>query len=158
LINQKPFLHLKDVAYYFNVRPSTIAKHLDTNVATGRRGLLVYTFTRELDSKLKVQLLLSKTTKIALTRYFNQKVWVYDAISLKLINNAPFSSVKLASSYLGTNRETIKNHLDTMKAVKLRATSKIFYYFSHELGDELKAKLTSLVKPIMSNSYGRKSL
>lgn len=158
LINNKPFDHLKDVADYFNVRPVTISKHLDTKLAINRKGLLVYTFSKELDSKLKAELLANVTTGLALTRYFNQKVWVYDAQSLELVNNTPFSSVKIASRFLKTNPETIKNHLDTQKAVKLRNTSEIFYYFSYELGAELRAKLLLTGKPIMAESFGRKSL
>ncbi len=158
LINNQPFAHLKDAADYFNVRPATILKHLDSKLATKRKGVLVYTFSKELDSGFKAKLLTSKTTGVALTRHFNQKVWVYEVQSVELVNNAPFSSVKKASDFLGTNPETIKIHLDTQKAVKLRKTSEMFYYFSYELGTELRAKLLSSGKPNMAGSLGRKSL
>ena len=110
LINDRPFAHLKSAADYFNVRPATILKHLDSKLATKRKGVLVYTFSKELDSEFKSKLLISKTTDVALTRHFNQKVWVYKAQSVELVNDAPFSSIRKASNFLGTNFETIKMH------------------------------------------------
>jgi len=72
LINNKPFARLKDAADYFNVRTATILKHLDSKLAIKRKGTLVYTFSKELDSKLKAELLDSKIG-VALTRYFMRR-------------------------------------------------------------------------------------
>ena len=131
---------------------------MDTRLAVKRNGVLVYIFSKELDSALKTELLASSGVNInlALTRHFNQKIWVYDAQSLNLINDAPFSSVKKASQFLNTNAETIKIHLDTQKAVKLRKTYEIFYYFSYELDADLKSQLLQSEALFMFKSYGSK--
>ena len=46
--------------FFFNVRPATIFNHLDSKLATRRQGTLIYTFSKELDFKLKAELLTRK--------------------------------------------------------------------------------------------------
>ncbi len=157
LINSIPFAKLIDAAAYFRVRPSTIAKHTDTEKATIRKGILVYFFSRKLDSDLKAKLK-KGGTNIALSRHFNQQIWVYTEDTLELVNDAPFPSVKKASSFLETNAETIKIHLDTEKSTKLRKKSLFVYFFSHELNSALKAKLLDCKPRAEIQVSGRKAL
>jgi len=42
-----------------------------------------------------------------------KEVWIYDAETLKLVNNMPYASLKLAAEYLEVEYRTIKRHLDT---------------------------------------------
>ena len=41
------------------------------------------------------------------------KVWAYDAKTLDLINNEPFSSISAAANYFNVNYRTISRNLDT---------------------------------------------
>lgn len=73
LINSIPFAKLIEAAAYFRARPATIAKHTDTEKATIRKGILVYFFSKKLDSDLKAKLT-KGGTNIAFSRYFNQQI------------------------------------------------------------------------------------
>ena len=139
LINNAPFARLVDAAAFFNATGSSITRHTDTEKATKRKGILVYFFSKELNLELRAKL--KGEVNIALSRYFNQKIWVYSGDTLALINNTPFLSVKKASSFLGTNAETIKLHLDTGKGTKLRKSSIYVYFFSSEQDATFLAKL-----------------
>jgi hypothetical protein len=130
LINNAPFARISDAAAYFNVTGKCIAGHTDTEKATKRKGILVYFFSRELNLELRAKL--KGELNIALSRRFNKKIWAYSGDTLALINNTPFFSVKKASSFLKTNAETIKLHLDTGKAIKLIKSSIYVYFFSSE--------------------------
>ena len=46
--------------FFFNLRPATIFNNLDINLAKSRQGTLIYTFSKELDFKLKAELLTRK--------------------------------------------------------------------------------------------------
>ena len=68
-------------------------------------------------------------------------LWVYNANTLELINNEPFSSRSSACTYLKTNRVTIHNNLDTGKAVKIRNYPTSVYFFNYEIDSKLKSEL-----------------
>jgi len=46
------------------------------------------------------------------------KVWVYDAHTLELINNSPFSSMQATGDYFKVFYTTIRRHLETKLATK----------------------------------------
>lgn len=135
LINHSPFISISDAAAYFKVNYRTISRNLETKKATYQDGTLVYFFKKEIDSKLKEELMTGKTP--ALSR--NQPVWVYDAKTLELINNGPFENRKSAASYLNTYISTIQRNLDTNKASRLKNKTS-YYFFSKEQDLILKEK------------------
>jgi len=73
LINNAPFDSLADAANYFGVDYRTIARNLDSNKITKRKGMLVYFFKKELDTDSSKQLLATIPT-IADSRNYNTKV------------------------------------------------------------------------------------
>jgi hypothetical protein len=125
LINNTPFLSISDAAAYFKVNYRTISRKLDTKKATYQDGSLVYFFKKEIDSKLREELMAGKTP--ALVSSWNIPVWVYDAKTLELVNNSPFENKNSAASYLNTYISTIQRNLDTSKASRLK--NKTYYYF-----------------------------
>lgn len=60
------------------------------------------------------------------------KVWAYDAQTLDLINNEPFSSISAAADYFNVNYRTISRNLDTQIYIKKMISLSIY----------LKKKLT----------------
>ena len=70
-----------------------------------------------------------------------KEVWIYDAETLELVNNMPYSSLRLAAEYLEVEYRTIKRHLDT----KIY-TSKKVYLFSKKLDLATKKELLEKYK------------
>ena len=67
------------------------------------------------------------------------KVWAYDATTLDLINNEPFSSMSVAADYFKVNYRTINRHLDTKLATKQNILH--VYLFKKEINSDLKMEL-----------------
>lgn len=139
LINNKPFDSLLEVANYFGVNYRTVARHLNTNIATKRGDRLVYFFKQRLDAQLSKQLLIGGKT--GNSRNYNTKVWVYKGNNLELINSRPFDSIYLAVSYLGVSKSTLYRNLDTYKPVLLRKVKLTLYFFTKQVDSELIEKL-----------------
>lgn len=142
LVNNAPFDSLLDTANYFGVNYRTIARHLNTNKAIKRSGILVYFFKNKLDVQLSKQLLAAR--KIGDSRNYNTKVWVYKADSLELINNRPFDSIFSAVSYICIGKSTLYRNLDSSKPVVLRKVKLTVYFLTKEMSSEFKEKLKSI--------------
>lgn len=142
LVNNAPFDSLLDTANYFCVNYRTIARHLNTNKAIKRSGILVYFFKNKLDVQLSKQLLAAR--KIGDSRNYNTKVWVYKADSLELINNRPFDSIFSAVSYICIGKSTLCRNLDSSKPVVLRKVKLTVYFLTKEMSSEFKEKLKSI--------------
>ena len=140
LINNAPFDSLADAANYFGVDYRTIARNLDSNKITKRKGMLVYFFKKELDTDSSKQLLATIPT-IADSRNYNTKVWVYKADNLELINNCPFDSILSAVSYIGIAKSTLYRNLDSGKPVDLRKVKLTVYFLTKEMSSEFKDKI-----------------
>lgn len=67
------------------------------------------------------------------------KVYAYDAITLDLINNEPFSSISDTATYFNVNYRVITRHLDTKLATKQNKIS--VYFFKKVINSELKIEL-----------------
>jgi hypothetical protein len=67
------------------------------------------------------------------------KVYAYDATTLDLINNEPFSSISDTADYFYVNYRRITRHLDTKFATKQNKTS--VYFFKKEINSKLKMEL-----------------
>jgi len=67
-------------------------------------------------------------------------VWIYPAETLELVNNMPYSSLRLAAEYLEVEYRTIKRHLDTKMSSLKKSTSKKVYLFSKNLDLPTKKK------------------
>jgi len=67
------------------------------------------------------------------------KVYAYDAITLDLINNEPFSSISDTAAYFNVSYRTITRHLDTKFATKQNKMS--VYFFKKVVDSNLKIEL-----------------
>ena len=73
LINNEPFSSISDTAGYFNVDYRTILRHLDTKLATKLNKISVYFLKKEINSKLKMELM----KQIDKFRYARGEIWAY---------------------------------------------------------------------------------
>ena len=78
------------------------------------------------------------------------EVWAYEAKTLNLINNAPFSSISAAANYFNVEYRTISRHLDTKVATN--KNNLFVYFFKKEINLDLK---TELIKNTIKFSYAR---
>lgn len=114
LINSAPFLSMQKCAEYLNSDYRSIAKHLDTKLATLRTGMWVYLFSSEITLELKKEL----SVKLIKARNIITKIWVYkkeDSKYILLGDNQPFESKLQASKSIGVAAKTITRYLDTHK-------------------------------------------
>lgn len=70
------------------------------------------------------------------------KVWAYDAKTLNLINNEPFSSISAAADYFNVNYKTISRNLDT--EIFTKQNNMLVYLFKKEIFSDLKIELLKL--------------
>lgn len=127
-----PFVSKSQASKILGINRDVINYFIDANKAEGLKG--TYLYSNQLNEK-EINKLLNNVDSLKLGN--KKKVWIYDAETLELVNNIPFSSLKLAAEYLGVEYITIKRNLDT----KL-ATSKKVYLFSKELDLVTKKELT----------------
>ncbi len=100
------------VAKLLNVQYRIITNHIDKWIKGGINGN--YIFSSELDT-----IELEKLLEISSLRKFNNnRVWVYNASTLKLISDS-FSSMQKAADYFKVDYRSILNHLDTNLATIL---------------------------------------
>lgn len=64
------------------------------------------------------------------------KVWAYDAKTLDMINNEPFSSISVAADYFNVNYRRISRNLDTKKFTK--QNNMFIYLFKKEINLDLR--------------------
>ena len=81
LINSAPFLSMQKCAEYLNSDYRSIAKHLDTKLATLRKGMWVYLFSSEITLELKKEL----SYKLRKARNIITEIWVYKKEDSKYI-------------------------------------------------------------------------
>ncbi len=67
------------------------------------------------------------------------EVWAYNAKTLDLINDSPFSSLLHAADYFKVNYRTIRRHMDT-KLVTIQNKTPV-YFFKKEIDSNLKIEL-----------------
>jgi hypothetical protein len=143
LVNNAPFDSLSDAANYF-VDYRTIVRHLNTNKATKWGGILVYFMhslrcvahtKKKLDRNLNKQLI-DTGRRIADSRSYNTKVWVYNAYNLELINHRPFDSILSAANHIGIAKSTLYRNLDSKNPTVLRNVKLTVYNtkYWNELG------------------------
>jgi len=94
---------------------------LDKDKAEGVKGN--YLYSRPLNDE-EIKNLLENSENLELGN--KRKVYAYDANTLDLINNSPFSSISDAADYFKVNYRTISRHLDTKLATM---QNKMLVYF-----------------------------
>lgn len=126
LINNSPFITLKDVLNYFNMRLyRDIARHLDTELATKKGGRLVYFFSKEISEEMRDKL----KNNINKASYATSEVWVYKNFNGQyslLDNNQPFKSRLQVSKALKISYNTINKKLNT------KTSYNELYFFSEK--------------------------
>lgn len=75
--------------------------------------------------------------------------YVYDANTLKLINNAPFDSLLDTANYFGVDYRIITRNLNSNKATKRGGI--LVYFFKKKLDAKLSKQLLA-ARPIRANS------
>ena len=93
-----------------------------------------------MNAELSKQLLAARP-RIADSRNYNTKVWVYKADNLELIKNRSFDSVLSAVSYLGIAKSTLYRNLGNSKPVALRKVKLTVYFLTKEMSYEFKDKI-----------------
>jgi len=137
LIKQSPFDSKSQASKVLNISRDIISYFMDTKKAEGIKG--TYFFSNKLN-KEEIQKLLNNVNSLKLGN--KKKVWIYDAETLKLVNNMPYASLKLAAEYLKVDYRTITRHLDTKIS-----TSKKVYLFSKQLDLATKKELLGSLVP-----------
>ena len=133
LIEGSPFDSKTQASKSIGISRNVIYSFLDTGRAEGVKG--TYLYSRPLNEEIKNFLQVSGNLKLG----NKVRVWAYDANTLELINNSPFSSLINAANYYNINYRTINRHLDTKLATVQNKT--LVYFFSKEPNSEVKAEL-----------------
>lgn len=129
LVNNQPLPSREQAAKFFNVRYDIIRYYTDSWKPQSLKGY--YLFSTPLDStQLNSLLELSKEKPLALKKL----VWVYNAKTLELINNAPFSSMQKCAENFKVDYRTIASNLDTKLAILKNDI--LVYLFSTEINQE----------------------
>ena len=122
---------------------ATINRYLNTNVPL--KGLLYYTHPlTAFDEAFKVAKGVLENLNLKLNHSASIRVWVYNAITLELINGKPFNSIGEAARFFDILLKTITYFLDRWKPEK----SQGLYFFSRPLTDSEIAKLVAPFKKI----------
>jgi len=136
LIKGSPFISKSQASKVLSISRDVISYFIDTNKAEGIKG--TYLFSNQLNCE-EINKLLNNVDSLKLGN--KKEVWIYDAETLKLVNNMPYASLKLAAEYLEVEYRTIKRHLDT----KIYTPKKV-YLFSKELDLATKKQLLEKYK------------
>jgi hypothetical protein len=136
LIKGSPFVSKTQASKVLSISRDVISYFIDTNKAEGIKG--TYLFSIQLNCE-EINKLLNNVDSLKLGN--KKEVWIYDAETLKLVNNMPYASLKLAAEYLEVEYRTIKRHLDT----KIYTPKKV-YLFSKELDLATKKQLLEKYK------------
>ena len=130
------FKNISDFKKYyklFQLNNKIIYKYLDTY--TPYKGLIFLTASILPVNILSIKNIISNNS-LKTPNYIPKKIWVYNSNDLTLVNNTPFTSIKSASSFLKINASSIKSIINSNIAL-----SKGFYFFDHEISDQLKSNL-----------------
>jgi hypothetical protein len=145
LIKGSPFPSKTQASVSVGFSRNVITYFIDTWKAEGVKG--TYLFSRPLEAK-EVQNLIESSHTLELGNKI--KVWAYNAKTLELVNNSPFSSLLSAANHFKVNYRTITRHLDTKFA---SSQNKILvYFFTKEIDSILKS---DLLKNINRAHYAR---
>jgi len=113
LINNSFFNTLKEAGNFFDMKYTTIAKHLDTELPTKQGGRLIYLFSHEIDNEMRDQL---KNKDITVISNTTTEIWVYKKSNGEftlLDNNQPFKSRLEATKALKISHKTLTKKLNT---------------------------------------------
>ena len=111
LIEGSPYDSKNKASLALGISTRVIDYFLDKDKAEGVKGNYIY--SRPLnDKEIKNLLEFSKNLELGNKR----EVYAYDAYTLDLINNSPFSSIQDAADYFKVNYRTISRHLNTKLA------------------------------------------
>lgn len=134
LVKGSPFSSKTLASSELGIRRNVINYFLDTGKPEGVKG--TYLYSRPLNDK-EIQNLLNISESISLGNKL--EVWAYEAKTLNLINNAPFSSISAAANYFNVEYRTISRHLDTKVATN--KNNLFVYFFKKEINLDLKTEL-----------------
>lgn len=134
LIEGSPFQSKTVASNFLGISRNVINYFLDTKSPEGVKG--TYLFSRPLENS-EIKSLLKDSGDVRLGN--KVKVWVYDAVTMDLINNEPFSSITVAAAYFNVGYRTISHHLDTKLATKQNKMH--VYFFKKEVNLGLKIEL-----------------
>lgn len=149
LIKGSPFASKNKAAKALGVPRATLDFVLNKGRTAGSKAIYVY--SRALSVK-EIKPLIAKVESIQLG--LKVPVYVYDANTLELINNAPFDSLLDTANFYGVDYRTIARHLNTNKAVK-RGDS-LVYFFKQKLDTQFSKQLLTARVIGDSRNYNRK--
>jgi len=134
LIEGSPFDSKNKASLALGISTRVIDYFLDKDKAEGVKGNYIY--SRPLSDEI-IQNLLENSQNLELGN--KREVYAYNANTLNLINNSPFSSIQDAADYFKVNYRTISRHLDTKLATI--QDKMLVYFFKKEIDSELKDTL-----------------
>lgn len=136
LIKGSPFDSKTKASKALGISRKVIDYFIDTGKAEGVKG--TYLYSRPLIKK-EIKDLLQDSENLQLGNKI--KVWAYNAKTLELINNSPFSSLLDAANYFNVDYRIIRRHLDTNKATMQNKT--LVYFFKKEVDLTTEQKKSS---------------
>lgn len=140
-----PFKNISEFKKYFNLNNRIIYKYLDTY--TPYKGFIFLSAEILSTNCLSTQNFISSNL-LTTPNYSPKFIWAYVSSDLTLLNNTPFKSINSACSFLKINPSTIKTILN-----KNIAISKGYYFFDHEISDQLRKEL--LINPNVRDSISK---
>lgn len=153
LLKGSPFASKVKAAKALGIPRATLDLVLDKGGTAGSKAIYVY--SRPLSAK-EIKALIAKAEDLQLG--LKIPIYVYDANTLELVNNAPFDSLLDTAKYFGVNYRTITRHLNTNKATKKTPASVrgfrggiLVYFFKKKLDTELSKQLLA-ARPIIADS------
>lgn len=149
LIKGSPFASINKAAKALAIPRATLDLVLDKGGSAGSKAIYVYSRCLKIE---EIKLLLAKVESLQLG--LKVPVYVYDANSLELVNNAPFDSLLDAANYFSVNYRTIARHLNTNKAIK--RGGRLVYFFKKRLDVQLSKQLLAARKIGDSRNYNMK--
>lgn len=149
LIKGSPLASKNKAAKALGVPRATLDLVLNKGRTAGSKAIYVY--SRALNVR-EIKSLISKVESIQLG--LKVPVYVYDANTLELINNAPFDSLLDTANFYGVDSRTIARHLNTNKAVKRGGS--LVYFFKQKLDTQFSKQLHTARVIGDSRNYNRK--
>lgn len=149
LIKGSPFVSKNKAAKALNIPRATLDLVLDKGRTAGSKAIYVY--SKPLSVK-EIKPLIAKAGYLQLG--LKLPVYVYDANTLELVNNAPFDSLLDTANYFGVNYRTIARHLNTNKATK--RSGRLVYFFKKKLDAQLSKQLLGTTIIGDSRNYNTK--
>lgn len=145
LIKGSPFASKSIAAKTLGIPRATLDIVLDKGRTAGSKA--IYAYSRPLSVK-EIESLIAKVENLQLG--LKVPVYVYDANTLELVNNAPFDSLLDTANYFGVEYRTIARHLNTNKAIKRGDI--LVYFFKKKLDAQLSKQLLAANKITIGDS------